>query len=247
MNYYKKDGKFCTKGICSVENSVVRITELPIGSWTDKYKEHIENLIIDKQAPANKQKKQFISSYRTNCTEEDVDFSLVFSKNCKDLDKALSLVDSKNTGITNLHMYNEKGTIQKYSSAEEILEVFYEIRLKYYVKRREFLLKKIQEELDIIQSKVKFITAFVSGDLEILNIEIENIIEQLDTMDLFKVNNSYDYLINMQIRSLTKKRIEELKKQEELKKVDLNNLNEKTPKDLWKIDLLALQKMLKKC
>jgi hypothetical protein len=51
----------------------------------------------------------------------------------------------------------------------------------------------------------------------------------------------------MQIRSLTKKRIEELKKQEEIKKVELLELTSKTAKNLWKIDLLALQKMLKKC
>ena len=243
---YSKDGKFYSKGICSsVGGGKINITELPIGSWTDKYKEFLENMLVDKQAPANKQKKQFLSDYTTNCTEEDIDFTLTFAKTCNDAYKSLNLIDSKNTSMSNIHLYNQNGRIQKYSSPEEILEEFYKFRLGFYEKRRESLISKIIEELNIIESKVKFILAFVNDELKILNIDIEVIVEQLEMMELFKVNQSFDYLINMQIRSLTKKRIEELKKQEEIKKAEHAALLEITSKEMWKTDLASLKKNIK--
>ena len=63
-------------------------------------------------------------------------------------------------------------------------------------------------------------------------------------MELFKVNDSFDYLINMQIRSLTKKRIEELKKQEDIKKAEHTVLLETTSKQMWKDDLTSLKKLI---
>ena len=146
--------------------------------------------------------------------------------------------------MSNIHLYNQDGRIQKYSSPEEILEEFYNYRLGFYDKRREYLIKKLEEELNIIESKVKFILAFVNDELKILNIEIEEIVEQLEAMDLYKVNGTFDYLINMQIRSLTKKRIEELKKQEEIKKAEHSVLLETTSKQMWKDDLSSLKKLI---
>lgn len=242
---YSKEGKFYSKGICkSIGSGKLNITELPIGCWTDKYKEFIENILVDKQAPDKKQKKQFLSDYVTNCTEEDVDFTLTFAKNCGDAYKSLNLIDSKNTSMSNIHLYNQDGRIQKYSSPEEILEEFYNFRLGFYDKRREYLIAKLEEELNIIESKVKFILAFVNDEIKILNIELEEIVEQLEDMELFKVNDSFDYLINMQIRSLTKKRIEELKKQEDIKKAEHTVLLETTSKQMWKDDLTSLKKLI---
>jgi len=48
----------------------------------------------------------------------------------------------------------------------------------------------------------------------------------------------------MQIRSLTKKRIEELKNLQEKKEAEYKTLQKKTPKDLWKIDLDVIDKLL---
>ena len=243
---FKKDGKFVSKGIVSVEKNNVNITELPIGVWTDKYKEYIETLIVDKSCKNEKElKNQVLSGYRTDCTETDVDFTLKFKKSCDDLDKTLKLTSSKATSLSNIHLYNRDGTITKYNSPEHIIEEFYVIRLEYYEKRLNYLLEKFKSELDIIKSKVKFIEGFVNEEIKILNVEEEKIIKQLDKMDLVKVDDSYDYLINMRIRSLTKSKIIELKKQEEVKLAEYNKLLENTPKNLWKEDLKKLKKSLK--
>jgi len=59
------------------------------------------------------------------------------------------------------------------------------------------------------------------------------------------VTVSYDYLINMQIRSLTKKKIEELNKLHEAKQGVYDELQKKTEKDLWNEDLNQFEKVYK--
>jgi hypothetical protein len=48
---------------------------------------------------------------------------------------------------------------------------------------------------------------------------------------------SYEYLLNMKIKSLTKKKVEELKGQHLNKLALYNDLETKSEKDLWKADL----------
>ena len=44
---YKNGNNYYSKGIYSAKNDVITIKELPIGLWSDKYKEYLESLIID--------------------------------------------------------------------------------------------------------------------------------------------------------------------------------------------------------
>jgi DNA topoisomerase-2 len=54
-----------------------------------------------------------------------------------------------------------------------------------------------------------------------------------------KIDDKFDYLINMSLRSLTKRKIEELEKQRDNKQDEYNVIESKTPKDLWTDDLDA--------
>ena len=57
------------------------ISELPIGSWTDKYKEYLETLIIDSKVTDKKLlKKQVIKYYNSHSTDEEVKFEIKFRR-----------------------------------------------------------------------------------------------------------------------------------------------------------------------
>ena len=73
------------------------------------------------------------------------------------LHSLLKLVDTKNTSYSNMHLYNKNGTIQKYETVESILREYYDIRLKYYKLRKRYLLKKYDDELLVINAKIRFI------------------------------------------------------------------------------------------
>ena len=185
--------------INKISADTYKITELPIGSWTDKYKDFLETLIIDKNADAKKKKNQCLLSFKSDSTESKVSYTVKFKmdkltkllKN-NELEKRLNLIDSKNTSTSNMHLYTCKGNIKKYESIDEILIEFYKIRLEYYVKRKEYQLKHLKSELEILNAKVKFIQGFINKEIEIINKEDEEIEKILEEKELPKISTNDD-------------------------------------------------------
>ena len=219
---------------------------MPIGRWIDDYKTFLESLLYDKSVE-NKGDKQCLMDFANNSTEKIVNYTLKFKKEDlselrkkDDIENILKLSDSKYTNYSNMHLYNNKGIICKYDTVEDIMKEFYLIRLVFYTKRKEYMLKSMQKELDIFQSKTRFIEEFISGETNILHKEDEEIEEMLLEKNYPKFGYeeselvSYDYLLNMKIKSLTKKKIEELKKLHDNKLAVYNELMGKTEKDLWR-------------
>ena len=258
-NIMEMDDKIYNIGkISKISADTYKITELPIGSWTDKYKDFLETLIIDKNADAKKKKNQCLLSFKSDSTESKVSYTVKFKmdkltkllKN-NELEKRLNLIDSKNTSTSNMHLYTNKGCIKKYESIDLILIEFYKLRLEYYVKRKDYLLKNLKSDLEILNSKVKFIQGFINKDIDIINKdddEIENILEdkELPKISTNEDEPSYNYLIGMPIRSLTKKKIIELNNQRDKKEKEYISLQKKTPRQLWVNDLDEFLKEYKK-
>jgi DNA topoisomerase-2 len=166
-----------------------------------------------------------------------------------ELEHILKLTDTSYTNYSNMHMYSSKEVITKYETPEEILNDFYLIRLAFYIKRKEYMLKSMKRELDIIKSKIRFIEEFINGDISILHKEDEEIYKMLEDREYPKFGKeddndendesefNYEYLLNMKIKSLTKKKIEELKSLFDNKQALFNDLELKSEKDLWRDDL----------
>ena len=147
---YSNKGKYV-----KLSDTKIQITELPIGTWTEKYKEDLEKLVYDKTAEEKYKKKQCLVNIENNSTETKVNFTLTFkptelndliSKN--KLEKILKLSDETNSSYSNMYLYNQKGILTKYDSAEKILKEFYLIRYAYYIKRKEYNLRKLKRELE---------------------------------------------------------------------------------------------------
>ena len=199
-----------------------------------------------------------------NSTETKVNFTLTFKQHeliemteKKKLEKILKLSDETNSSYTNMYLYNERGMLTKYDSAEKILKEFYLVRLAYYIKRKEYILRKLKRELDIYKMKMKFIKEFISKEIVIIEREDDDIYEQLETREYIKFPSNprdldnkgelgFDYLLNMMIRTLTKKKIAELQNLHDMKETEYNELLEKDVIDIWKDDLEKFKKVYKK-
>jgi DNA topoisomerase-2 len=252
--------KYFTQGkYKKLNDTQIEITELPIGTWTDDYKEFLDRLVYDKSSEDKLKTKQCINSYTNNCTESKVKFTIKFNKDTlatllNDKEKFIvkfGLRDTRNTSMTNMNLYNSTGRITKYDSVDEILNEFYIIRLSFYTKRREYMLKKIKGDLDMYDLKIRFIEEFIAGTMQLINQEDDVINTYLKEKDYPKISineqteTSYDYLINMQIRSLTKRKIEELRTLHEKKTAEHNTLLGKSDKQLWIDDLTDFEKVYK--
>jgi len=263
----KVGDKYVTKGLYRLLNEgKVEIYELPIGVWTDKYKEHLEDL-MNPEKDGKKKTRQVLLKYESQYTDTKVRFILHFDK--KELsdmlskgtfEKEMKLIDSSSCNTTNMHLFNEKGQIKKYTSPEHIIDEFYEIRREFYVKRKDYLEEKLKRELEILSARVRFIMEILDEEIILKGKDEEQLEQELETRGYPKFtkgkleydpkdinsNPSYDYLTSMPIRSMTRKRLEELMRQRDDRQVQYNALRELSIYDLWNADLDEIESVYEK-
>ena len=129
----------------------------------------------------------------------------------------------------------------------EIINGFIDIRLDYYNKRKEYLIAKIKRELLILGAKFYFIKGILDDTIIINKKSKDDIKKQLDKNTSFPFTklDSYDFLYNMPIHSLTKETFNELKGLIDKKKEELKQVTEKLIQDMWIEELKELEKVLK--
>lgn len=147
-----------------------------------------------------------------------------------------------------MHLYGPEGHIKRYDSVEDIMRDYYQVRLEMYQKRKDYQLGILEHQLKVISYKVKFILMVVEKKLEINNKKKQEIEEKLEKLKFPRLGKSkddlkvsYDYLLTMPIYNLTQEKIEELKQQEEEKDTEYNDLNGKSPQDIWSEELNILE------
>lgn len=246
---------YVSKGVYSkIKPDVLKISELPIGVWTQKYKEVLESFLIDS---TNKSKKQFLRDYLSYSSDTDVHFELHFPKGKLDkfmsnkdrFDKMLKL--TSNISISNMVLFDSDNKIKKYDNIEEILREYVDYRIKFYGSRKNYLLNKMMKDVDILEWKVKFILDFINETIIINNKRKNEIVEQLrdnnypTLKEIYKKygevdDDEYQYLLKMPIYNLTKDKIDELQAELEDKKRNHKNLEEKDENTLWNNDLSEL-------
>ena len=173
----------------------------------------------------------------------ELEFKKGYLSSAKNLDKFLKM--EKSVRLSNIHLYNKNGTIKKYKVIRDIMEEFFKIRLEMYVKRKEHILNKLKNELDFLSYKVKFILAIISKDIKINNKSkdyIESTLVKLEFPILSKSvddknEKNYNYLLGMNLWSLSYEKVEELKKQCQEKETEYKKIKEQTPEDMWKEEL----------
>ena len=240
----KNGSNFISKGIYIIKKDKITITELPIGVWSQNYKDFLENLI-------NKNEIRYYNSY---CTDTNINFEIVMEEqkikklNVIDKDgtnkfeKKFKLISSIN--VSNLVAFDKNNKIKKYNTINEILKEFIETRLNYYILRKQNLVKILEEDILYLNMKIRFIKEFINGTIKISNQKKVDIINQLEKGKYEKKDDSYDYLLRMPIYNLTKEKIDEFDNSAKQKYSELTLLKTKTNKDLWKDDYTEIEKIL---
>jgi hypothetical protein len=138
-----------------------------------------------------------------------------------------------------MHLLKE-GYPVKYPTAESILADFCKIRYSYYVKRREYWLAKYKADLKKETDRYKYVKAVNSGDLD-MNQDDAELEKDMIELGLRKIEGKFDYLLSMQMRSMTVKKMEEIEKEIASLKQKVKYYTSKTPAQLWKIDLVKFR------
>lgn len=265
-----KDDVFASRGVYKwIDDTTVEITELPIGIWTNDYKEFLTAMITNNSDVL----KDFESGYTT----KTVKFILklypgVRNKIENSFEKMFKLISTRNMSMRNIHLYNETGTIQNYKDTSAVIKDFACIRIQKYVERKAYHLKKLRKEETIISAKVRFINDYIAGIVELVNKTDKEVTEQLKalkyptfseddmnddieaeiygdekteedkTVVVKKSSANYDYLTNMRLKTLTVEEKRKLEKEEQNIKMKIEELVSKTVQSIWSDELEELEK-----
>lgn len=240
-------GKFVSRGRIVRDKGKVIVEELPITLWTDDFKDSLESW---------KESKDIVG-YKNHSTPKDVKFTITESPDgfsCNENNLKLT----SNINLTNMVMITEEGVIKKFNSVEEIINHFCRVRFDYYRLRKKNNLAKMETEITLLGNKKRFLEEVLEGKIKLFTTQgkkkvarsTEDLVTELEERKydkIFKKNSDsdedhgsdhgYNYLLSMQIRSITAEKIDKLKN-------DLASIVERrdelagtTEKDIWLADL----------
>lgn len=245
-NKYKITGKYEI-----IDDEKIRITEIPykgLYSTGRSYKLYLESLIGDKNDKNTKILDVFM-----NKGNNKIDFEVTFKGNAlqqmiKKGDEAFEKMFKLSTSLTcnNMYMYNNKNELTHYNSPQEILDEFYNFRLGVYTDRKKYMLRFLENELNILKWKVQFIKD-KTNDIIILDKQSkEKVHEKLKELKYPKLSHNidasdeektYDYIERMGIFSVTQEKIDELNKEFNEKQKEYNDYLNTSEKEFWKREL----------
>lgn len=211
-----------------VKSNVYRIKEIPFTYDLNSYLKVLDSL---------EESKTILSYSDMSDGDCKLEFEVKVPKDFKHED-VLKTLKLQKPITENYTCIDENNKIRIFEDSEEIIKSFIDIKLKFIQKRKEFLEKSFQDELDILNSKILFITMVIDKKLKINNVPKEQVIEALSKVKkIVKVQDSYDYLLKMPIYSLTKEKVEDLKNQALSKSSELEELKNMSKEQIWLKDL----------
>ena len=283
----KKKGSYLVSGkIERIDDETLLISELPIKEWTQDYKIFLEKMMTG--APAKNTKKQNkeaavkadpeIKDCRENHTDTTVSFTITASKEQIDgFEKEKGGLDGKfkiNSRLTtsNMNAFDEHNRIIKFDAASKILDYFYPVRVEYYGKRKQHMLKIMRRDQKMLENRARFIEEVCADDLIVSNRKRTEILADLRERkyDLFPKHDNkaqniadeeseaddsddssnaelakgYEYLLGMKIWSLTFEKAEKLRLELAEKSRAVSQLEATPPSALWETDLDAIEEAL---
>lgn len=218
------------------------ITEIPIETSYQKYIETLDSLIEN----GTIQDYEDRCNPRTNDLLFEIKTTRDFTRKHGDLESLYKVLKLVKSLPEQYNCIDENGCVKEFNNVFEILDSYMKIRLKLYDKRKTWLLDSLKSKLVMLSSKYLFIEAIVNNKLVVNKKKKDEIVAQLEKLEkIKKVNDSYDYLLALPIHSLTKEKMEELKKQIEDGKDEYKKIKETAIETMWLDDLAELRKALK--
>lgn len=215
--------------ISRLDRTRLEISEVPL--WKSRF---AMMKILDKL-----EEDKVIVSYDDYSDAKTDTFRFVVKMTTKDLDtfsedellEKLKLVSKVTENYT---AFDENNKIRVFKNAQEIIDYYIEVKLKYTEKRKEYLIEKMNADIAEVKSKYAFIHAIVNDKLKVSKRKKQDIEKDLVNIpDVIKKNDSYDYLLNMSIYSLTTEKLNALSQTLKEMQNKLKDLKAEKIEDMW--------------
>jgi DNA topoisomerase-2 len=225
----------------------VRVTELPVGHWTEDFKKHLESLI----------ETGAIKDYVDMSTDTVVDFTVTFPTTadltspafaaivdhgcCTAVEKLLKLYTTEST--SNMHLFDSQDQLKKYANVRDIVRDYYATRLKLYNERKTHQLAAMAAELLILGNKARYIQELLDGSIDLRRKRGDELTAMLQSKgyDHVEGDEQYKYLLKLPMDSVSEENVQKLLKEKGQKESHHAALQGTSIEQLWLADLAELR------
>ena len=239
------DQKYLVKGVYEkIGDDKIRVTELPVGTWTMPYTSFLEGLmdgVIDKNG---KRSASQIRDFTSISTEVNVDFTISLPRGklseleasedvngINGVEKLLKL--STTISTTNMHMFNSECKLHKYESVQEIIDDFYKVRISLYQKRKAYLIEEMERKMVKLSNRAKYIQETLAGTIDLRRKKADVVTKLLQDKQYVTIDGDYKYLIKMPMDSVTEENVEQIMKEKADTEHALDVLKKTTVEKMW--------------
>lgn len=224
------DDTYTTNGVYKISSNTVKISELPIGTWSTPYKIYLSGLVD----------KKLILGFEEKCTDSKVDFEVKL-KDPNDL-KLLKLTSTIRT--SNMHLFDSNNRIKKYESVSDIEEDHFKHRLSLYHKRKEYQLNLMRYDHLILTEKCRFFDMKISGEIILENKSYDSVISEIVSNNFIElsreygsIDKSFGYITDLKLFDVTKEKVVKLNGEAEKLGRSISNLEKMDVRDIWVSEL----------
>lgn len=228
----------------------IRITELPVGTWTMPYLKNLEELLDGGVDKAGKKIVPVLKDVVNLSTELVVDITVQFPKgklgtmDMGAIEQLLGLTTTVST--TNMHLFDAECKLHKYKSVEEIIDDFFVIRRKTFQKRKDAQIADLRALLVRLSNRARYILDVLSGKVDLRKKTNQQVTELLEGFQYDKIEGDYKYLVKMPMDSVTEEHVAKIVKEKEDTDRELEILIATTIEAMWIGELDTLEKMIMK-
>jgi len=224
----------------------IRITELPIGTWTMPYLKYLEELLDGTVDKDGKKVVPILKDVTNLSTELVVDILVQFPKgklSTIDVESVLKLTTTVST--TNMHLFDADCKLHKYLSIQEIIDDFFVTRLKTFQLRKEAQLKDMYLLLSKLSNRARYILEVLSGNIDLRKKTNQQVVEMLEEFKFDKQEGDYKYLIKMPMDSVTEEHVDKIVREKEVTENELEILLKTSVEDMWLKELTVFEREYK--
>lgn len=242
--------KYLFRGIYKkIGTDKIQVTELPVGFWTDDFKEHLEGL-TESSGKDGKKVTPIVKDYDDMSKDTTVDFTITLTKGkleelesktldngCNELEKVFKLFSSGST--TNMHLFDSDEQLKKYDNVSQIIDDYYLKRLTMYQVRKNYLIKAVTADLLLLSNKTKYIKENLEGTIDLRRKKKEEVVSMLNSKgyDIMDDDEDYKYLTRMPMDSVTEENVSKLEKERGTKEADLQKVQSMSIQQMWLLEL----------
>lgn len=254
------ENKYLIRGVYEkIGSDKIRVTELPVGYWTQDLKELLETLMEPIVGKDGKKTNPLIKDCKHNSNDTAVDVTIDFYKGkldeleavahdngCNGVHKLLKLFTSASS--TNMHLFDYDDKLKKYNTVVEIIEDYFYKRLEIYDLRKNYIVDSLEKELLLLSNKARYINEILVDTIDLRKKTKDQISGMLEEKQYDKISEAgdetkkdYKYLTRMPMDSVTEENVAKLLKEHGDKQLELDISKNTTLHQMWLNELDGLK------